>query len=203
MHVDVSEETLEEPTVEDTDATGDVDVGQRLRTVRQRKRHTLKMVADRAGISQSFLSQVERGRAATSIATLKRIAAALEISMGELFEPDMFTRPRVLKVADRPSLAFGTLGRKFLLTSRTMQHLEVFAGELLPGGSTGDAPYAHGDSEEVFLVTAGRVVLEVGESRLPLGEGDCVEYHSSQPHRVTNPHEDVAEVLWIISPPSY
>jgi len=101
MAPDVSEDILVEPTVEDADAAGDVDVGQRLRTVRQRKRHTLKTVADRAGISQSFLSQVERGRAATSIATLKRIAAALDISMGELFEPDMFTRPRVLKMPDR------------------------------------------------------------------------------------------------------
>ena len=60
------------------DRTG-VDVGERLRAIRRLRRVTLKTVADRAELSESFLSQVERGRANASVASLKRIAAALEI----------------------------------------------------------------------------------------------------------------------------
>lgn len=185
------------------DVRTEVDVGERLRDIRRLRRATLKTIADRAGVSESFLSQVERGRASASIASLRRIANALGVSVADLFEPDGPPGPRVLRKDERPSLAFGILGRKLLLTPRPLQHLEVFAGELDPGGSTGEEPYAHGDSEELFVVIAGRVQLELGGDVHELEPGDSIDYRSSTPHRVTNVGEGRAEVMWIISPPSY
>jgi mannose-6-phosphate isomerase-like protein (cupin superfamily) len=109
----------------------------------------------------------------------------------------------VLRREERPALAFGILGRKLLLTQRPLQHLEVFVGELDAGGSTGTEPYAHGDSEELFVVLAGSVQLELGGDVHELESGDSIDYRSSTPHRVTNVGEERAEVMWIISPPSY
>lgn len=185
------------------DVRTEVDVGERLRDIRRLRRATLKTIADRAGVSESFLSQVERGRASASIASLRRIANALGVSVADLFEPDGPPRPRVLRKDARPSLAFGVLGRKLLLTPQPLQHLEVFVGELDPGGSTGPEPYAHGDSEELFVVIAGTVQLELGGDLHDLEAGDSIDYRSSTPHRVTNVGEERAEVMWIISPPSY
>ena len=90
-----------------------------------------------------------------------------------------------------------------MLTPRPLQHLEVFVGELDRGGSTGTEPYAHGDSEELFVVLAGNVQLELGGDLHELEQGDSIDYRSSTPHRVTNVGEGRAEVMWIISPPSY
>ena len=185
------------------DVQTEVDVGERLRDIRRLRRATLKTIADRAGVSESFLSQVERGRASASIASLRRIATALGVSVADLFEPDGPPRPRVLRKDERPSLAFGILGRKLLLTPRPLSHLEVFVGELDPGGSTGAEPYAHGDSEELFVVIAGTVQLELGGDVHDLEAGDSIDYRSSMTHRVTNVGEERAEVMWIISPPSY
>ena len=56
-------------------------------------------------------------------------------------------KPRVLRREARPNLAFGTLGRKFMLTPRPLENLQVIVGELDVGGSTGEEPYTHGDSE--------------------------------------------------------
>ena len=47
----------------------EVAVGERLRTIRIVRRRTLREVAERAGISESFLSQVERGRSSASTRT--------------------------------------------------------------------------------------------------------------------------------------
>jgi transcriptional regulator with XRE-family HTH domain len=185
------------------EAVTEVDVGERLRDIRRSRRATLRTVADRAGVSESFLSQVERGRASASIASLRRIAGALGVTVADLFEPGGPPRPRVLRRNERPSLAFGILGRKLLLTPRPLQHLEVFMGELDPGGSTGAEPYAHGDSEELFVVLAGSVQLELGGELFDLEQGDSIDYRSSTPHRVANVGEGRAEVMWIISPPSY
>jgi transcriptional regulator with XRE-family HTH domain len=180
------------------------DVGERLRAIRQLRRRTLRAIAEQAGVSESFLSQVERGKASCSIASLTRIASALGVAVSDLFEPDGFRRPpRVLRRAARPVLAFGDLGRKYLLTPRPLEHLEVFVGELDPGGSTGDEPYTHGDSEELFLVLSGRVHLQLGEDVHELEAGDSIDYRSSIPHRATNPGDTQAEVMWVISPPSY
>ena len=185
------------------DVPAEVDVGERLRDIRRLRHATLKTIADRAGVSESFLSQVERGRASASIASLRRIANALGVSVADLFEPSGPPQPRVLRRDERPSLAFGVLGRKLLLTPRPLQHLEVFVGELEQGGSTGAEPYAHGDSEELFVVVSGTVQLELGGHMHELEPGDSIDYRSSTPHRVTNTGEERAEVMWIISPPSY
>ena len=185
------------------DVATEVDVGERLRAIRRLRRCTLRTVAERSGLSESFLSQVERGRSNASIASLRRIADALGVSVADLFEPTGPPRPRVLRRDDRPALTFGVLGRKLLLTPKPLHHLEVFVGELDPGGSTGTEPYAHGDSEELFVVLAGTVQLELGGEVHELEQGDSIDYRSSTPHRISNVGDELAEVMWIVSPPSY
>jgi len=185
------------------DVQAEVDVGERLRALRRFRRATLRTVAERSGLSESFLSQVERGRSSASIESLRRVADALGVSMADLFEPDGLPGPRVLRRDERPALSFGVLGKTLLLTPRPLHHLEVFAGELEVGGSTGAEPYAHGDSEELFVVLSGTVQLELGGELFDLEPGDSIDYRSSTPHRISNTGQDLAEVMWIISPPSY
>ena len=186
-----------------TSQTLEASLGNRLRSIRHRRRATLRAVADRAGISESFLSQLERGRAGASIATLQRIAGALGISVADLFEPDGARgRPRVLRRESRPTLAFGVRGRKFLLTPRPLENLEVFIAELEVGGATAEEAYTHGDSEELVVCLAGTIQLHLGQEVHELGAGDSIDYRSSIPHRVVNAGNGVAEVMWVISPPS-
>ena len=123
--------------------------------------------------------------------------------MADLFQPAGPTQPRVLRREERPTVAFGILGRKMLLTQRPLHHLEVFVGEIDPGGSTGAEPYAHGDSEELFVVLSGTVRLELGDGIHELETGDSIGYWSSTPHRISNAGDGVAEVMWVISPPSF
>ena len=77
------------------EVSGEVDVGKGLRAIRLARRRTLRDVAERAGLSESFLSQVERGRSSASIASLRRIADALGVSMADLFQPSGLAQPRV------------------------------------------------------------------------------------------------------------
>lgn len=181
----------------------DVDVGARVRAIRQLRRLTLKEVAERTGLSESFLSQAERGLTSASIASLQRIAEALGVAVSDLFAPDGTRRPRVSRSGERQFVAWGKLGRKALLTPKPFHHLEVVLAELDPGGSTGDEPYRHGDSEEVFVVLSGRVRLQLGGDTYELGRGDSVQYRSSTPHRVANHGSEPAEVMFVVSPPSY
>ena len=178
-------------------------VGTQIRLLRRARRQTLRDVAERAGVSESFLSQLERGRTGASIASLQGIAAALGLEVSDLFARNGESGPSVLRLDDRAYVSWGTFGRKALLTPKPFQALEVVAATFEPGGSTGAEQYAHGDSEELLLVVAGTVELTLGAETMRLRVGDSARYRSSTPHRVVNTGEGVAEVVYVISPPSY
>jgi transcriptional regulator with XRE-family HTH domain len=177
-------------------------LGERLRAIRQLRRKTLKDVATGAGVSESFLSQLERGRTNATIATLQRLSSALGIEVSDLFTSSA-ERPRVLRREAREFVAWGELGGKALLTPKPFHSLEVVVARFEAGGSTGDEPYTHGDSEELLVVLEGVVSLQLGSEVFELSTGDSIDYRSSTPHRLVNVGGDPAEVMWIISPPSY
>jgi len=179
-----------------------VALGERLRAIRQLRRKTLKEVASDAGISESFLSQLERGRTNATIATLQRLSTALGIEVSDLFTTNA-ARPRVLRRDAREFIAWGRLGRKALLTPKPFHSLEVVVARFDPGGSTGDEPYTHGESEELLIVIEGEVHVQLGADIHTVNAGDSVHYESSTPHRVANHGDEPAEVLFVISPPSY
>jgi transcriptional regulator with XRE-family HTH domain len=188
----------------DSDRSNVDGVGEVIRMVRQRRRMTLRDLGARAGLSQSFLSQAERGLTQVSVASMRRIADALEIHISDLFEDGGGREPRILHRESRPTIPFGDGATKSLLTwQKPLQNIEVLIAVLDPGGSTGHERYTHGDSEEVLLVFSGTVRLELGERSFTLGPGDSIDYRSSLPHRVANVGADPAEVLFVISPPSY
>src|SRR3954464_12317148 len=194
----------ESATSHAADANGavHVELGERLRAIRLLRRRTLKEIAGAAGISESFLSQLERGRTNATIATLQRLSTALGIDVSDLFAASA-NRPSVLRRAARDFVAWGLLGRKAFLTPKPFHSLEVVVARFEPGGSTGDEPYTHGDSEELLVVVEGRVEVQLGDDLYEAAEGDSVHYQSSTPHRVANAGDEPAEVLFVISPPSY
>lgn len=63
----------------------DLDVGGFIREQRQRANLSLRRLADRAGISNPYLSQIERGIRHPSAEILKRLSRALEISAETLY----------------------------------------------------------------------------------------------------------------------
>ena len=67
--------------------------GEKLRAVRERKGYTLKTVAERAGVSESLVSQIERNRVSPAIDTLLALATVLDINLEFLFEEYRTERP--------------------------------------------------------------------------------------------------------------
>ena len=60
-------------------------VGEALRRRRQRQGRTLREVAEAAGVSLTYLSEVERGRKEASSEVLEAVCAALHLGLPELF----------------------------------------------------------------------------------------------------------------------
>ena len=112
-------------------------LGRRLRELRRSRRRTLRSVAEAAEVSESFLSQVERGRANPSVSSLTRIAAALGLTVHELFAPSRQDGSQVVRAGETAPLEFGEGARKWLLSPRPLQDLEVVVCEYDVGAVVG------------------------------------------------------------------
>jgi transcriptional regulator with XRE-family HTH domain len=178
-------------------------IGASLRTVRRRRGLTLRQVATEAGVTESFLSQVERDIASPSIATLRRIAVALGTSIGVILD-EAGPHGQLVRAADRRVVNYpGLSARDEFLTDGTGARLQVILSVVEPGGGTGPEAYAHESDEECLIVLEGRLDLWVGSEQHRLETGDAIRYSSRIPHRNENPGPGSARVLFVITPPSF
>ena len=184
-------------------STTELQLGPRIRALRQARNVTLRELAGRAGVTESFLSQVEREVTSPSIASVQRIAHALDLSIAELFTEEA-PHGRVVRRAERRRIHYpGLLAVDEFLTSGLDGRMQVILSTIEPGGGTGDEPYAHDSDEEVVIVLAGRLELWVADEHHLLEEGDSVTYSSRLKHRNRNPGDTTATVLFCVTPPSF
>ena len=164
---------------------------------------TLRELADAAGVTESFLSQVEREVASPSIASVQRIAAALGLAIAELFVEEP-SRGRLVRRAERRRIEYPGLGAiDEFLTIGLSGRAQVIISTIAPGGGTGPEAYAHDSDEEVVVVLEGSIELWVGDEHHLLADGDSIAYSSRQPHRNRNPGPDRAVILFCSTPPSF
>jgi transcriptional regulator with XRE-family HTH domain len=195
-----------------------VKFGSKLREARKSLRLTIQKVADAAGISKSFLSQIENDQAKPSIATLKRIASFLNLQLAELFDDTSKTDAheggertsghagplaRVVRSDQRKVLRWpGSRSTSHLLTPDLKRKLEVILTEWEPGEELEYEPYQH-EGEEFGYVLSGRYEVTVGGEVYELKEGDTIYYQSHHPHRMRVLGSRRAVTLWVITPPSF
>jgi transcriptional regulator with XRE-family HTH domain len=183
--------------------TQERDLGQKIRKLREGQGLSLKAVAAAAGVSVSFVSQVERGVANPSVGSLRRLADALGSSVGALFDGPQSVG-RVVRAGERGRLIDPAhRWEDLLITPRDAKRLQVIESIIQPGQGSGAEPYTHDSDEECVIVLEGELEMGVGEETFLLNEGDSLLFESRIPHRNVNRGSSPARVLWITTPPSY
>ncbi len=185
-------------------AEGDADVGTTIHRLRVARGLSLKDLAARSSLTQSFLSQVERDLTSPSVASLRKVAQAFGVPLAALFQGPAAPSDRVVRRAERRQLVHpGKQWRDELLTPNLKGKLQVILSVIEPGGGSGEEPYAHDSDEECVVILHGQLEFWVGADRYLLEEGDSIVFESRIPHRNRNPGPQRTEVLWITTPPSY
>jgi quercetin dioxygenase-like cupin family protein len=162
---------------------------------------TVTELARLAEVSTALISQVERELSDPSLATVRKIARALDTPLFSLFsEPDpddvaVVRRAARMTVQSPSGIAYSRI-------SAGRGRLEVLEGTLPAGAASAAEPWSH-PSEECVLVTEGKLVVEVAGEEHHLDSGDSCYFDSRLPHRYLNPAETTAVFLISITPPSY
>ena len=178
-------------------------LGPLMREARKRKALTLQRVAERADLSVSYLSQIERNLLIPPVGTLKRIASALGIPTGQLIAPDAAApKPMisVLRKGERKRVEFpqSSVSYELLMPDfrRRASALWVTANA---GGASGPAQTHEG--EDMVIVLKGALSVDVAGTWHELRAGDSICFNSELPHRWRNRGSRVAQAIWISSPP--
>ena len=182
---------------------GEIRVGARLRARRLERGLTITEVAERAGLTAGFISQLERDLTSASLSSLYRICAALGLRVGDLIDDVPAGRLIRREEQARRSLALGN-AEHLLLSSRDERRFHVTESHIPPGGSAGEEPYTLPADVELVYVLSGSLELQVGDEVHELEQGDTLTYSPRDPHTWRNPSEtDEAVVLWTALPNPY
>ncbi len=178
--------------------------GDKLRLVRERKKITLKHVAEKAGVSESLVSQIERNKVSPSIDTLMTIADVLEIDLEYLFRD--FKKDKkvsIVRVDERDSITQQdvTYHQLSMMADPGQKHaIEAFLLEIAPQGEKGDMEYGHAGME-LGIILEGQGQLTYGSSIYGLKKGDSISFPSDIPHIFKNTGKGILRAIWVITPP--
>jgi transcriptional regulator with XRE-family HTH domain len=172
-------------------------VGEHIRRLRLGLGFSLRELAARTDFTASFISQVENGRVSPSIGSMEKIAAALQVTMGEFFAAAAQGESGVvIRRNERPALSSGWSAADIEALSPMApdRRLEPTLVTLGPGGRSGKHPYAH-RNEEFAYVLQGAITLTLGPEVHALGAGDAVTILPGELRLFENRSEAMAQVL--------
>ena len=176
-----------------------IDVGSRLRQLREARNISMRTLATMSGLSANALSMIERGKTSPSVSTLYRISDALGVPITEFFSPVEEKKKVVfLKADERSRLPFlrglveGLGGEQFV--GKAMP----FMLTLESGASSGPSHLAHTGHEFVFCFR-GKLEYQVEGELYMLEAGDSLLFAAQLKHRWHNPGGSATNALIIIS----
>ena len=180
-------------------------LGEEIRQLRKARQMTLGQLGAETGLSNGFISQIERGQNRPSVTALFRISRALGVSVGWFFPAgesgDRAQNARVVRRDERRGIDYDDGIRDELLTPGLGARLELLSCKFAPHTGV-DTVYAH-EGDEAGVVVRGTFELWVGEAHYLLKPGDSFAFNSSEPHRYRNPSDEETEVIWAMTPPSF
>lgn len=177
-------------------------VGARLRNLRLRCHLSMRELAEKAGVSASYISAVESERISPTIVTLRKLLLGLDCDLGLFFSNDasasdgyVFRRERMHAVED-PGRSYA-----FVLPRRPDIRYEVLDEQL----RAGEKPEFEAlPSDVAGYVLRGTLQLEIeGESLLTLRTGDAFYIPAGRASRGFCADEGPIRLISIQSPPTY
>lgn len=174
--------------------------GPRLRVLRQQRGLTLREVAERSGLTHSFISTYERGLTRISYANLERLMRACNTNLLELGSEG--SQGKLVRASERTSLNVNNAAILIENLTSGPAHLELQILTIAPGVAS-EGSYNHQGEEAIYVLSGELEVLLSEIETFSLRLGDCLHFFSSEPHRWANHGSEPAVVLWANNPPIF
>ncbi|MFK7858047.1 MAG: cupin domain-containing protein [Granulosicoccus sp.] len=191
-----------------------IDVGSRLKQIRNEHGLSQRKLASLAGVTNGLISLIEQNRTSPSIASLKLILDAFPITFTAFFDvsednPDKFVfrsdeLPEINPLRVTTGNQTGDIaGISLRQVGGVHKHqIQMLHETYEPGSDTGQELYKH-EAEEAGLVISGEIELTVGKETATLKAGDGYIFDSRKPHRFRNTGKKRCVIVSACTPPSF
>jgi 2-oxoglutarate ferredoxin oxidoreductase subunit gamma len=167
-----------------------VNVGERVREVREKRGLTLQDISQRTDIDVSLLQEIEDGSVAPPLGEIIKLAKALEMKMGYFISGQEDSPFTIVRKDDRKVVSRydSTKGKHYgyeyisLAPHKKERHMEPFLVTLVPA-DTEEERSTH-DGQEFIYVLDGTMEVRLGDEAHILRPGDTIYYDSTVPHLV-------------------
>lgn len=182
--------------------------GSKIREIRRAKDITIVELANKAQVSKSLISQIEREEVLPSLTTLSKIAGSLGVPITEFFEVDQtnFDEDNIIvRKNTRKKIVIPNSPLVYeLLIPDFKRKIELTIIHLDPKDTIKDyelTSFAH-EGEECFLVLEGELTFYYGDEVFILYEGDSASFDCSITHKVENNTDKKVTLITAITPPT-
>lgn len=184
-------------------------IGERIREIRHEKGMTSKELAEKANVTQGYISQIERDIISPSMSVLSRISAALDAPLVALLAQQEQDTVNVIKKNKRTKIKFADVNLEYdFLTpygrdKSPAAQMEVVEYRLAPKSWGSNDVMLHPECAECSFVLEGTLEYHVGNEIYTIHAGDCLYLPPAIPHQLYNPGDVGVRVLGVITPPCF
>jgi transcriptional regulator with XRE-family HTH domain len=182
--------------------------GSKIREIRRAKDITIVELANKAQVSKSLISQIEREEVLPSLTTLSKIANSLGVPITEFFEMDQTNLNEdniIVRKNTRKKIVIPNSPLIYeLLVPDFKRKIEFTLINLEPKNAIKDyelTSFAH-EGEECLLVLEGKLTFYYGDKVFILNEGDSASFDCSITHKVENNTDKKVSFVTAITPPT-
>ncbi|MBE6006125.1 MAG: cupin domain-containing protein [Lachnospiraceae bacterium] len=175
-------------------------IGERIRNLRNRNGLTQQELADRTELTKGFISQLERGQVSASVVTLFDLIECLGSTPAEFFRQEnekvVFSENEYFEKIDEAGNSI-----QWIVPSAQKNQMEPLLVVLQPHSELEeDKPHT---GEEFGFVISGRLNVHLGDKVYHVKAGESFYYAAARSHRLENPGNRPARLIWISSPPEF
>jgi transcriptional regulator with XRE-family HTH domain len=184
-------------------AAEDIDIGARLRSMREARSYTQRDLAKRTGISNGTISMIEQNKVSPSIAVIQKLLHGLSMSFVEFFDDSQDVSEQIFFThAELTELVSGDITLKQVGRNLRNRALQLMYDTYKPGADSGEAMLTH-DGEEGGFIVRGYLEVTVGGETRVLGPGDAYRFDSRLPHRYRNIGTEDCIIISAATPPTF
>ena len=154
----------------------------RLKLLRKKLGVTLEALAEKSGMTKSYLSKVERGLNTPSIAAALKLAKALNVKVEELFAEDAVSLDSysLVRSDQRQSLAASDQPGYAVLAHQVSER-SLLPFIIYPAREFSDKTFKEHLGEEFLFVHEGQVEVDFMNERVLLNRGDALHFNAQKP----------------------
>jgi transcriptional regulator with XRE-family HTH domain len=173
---------------------------EQLKSRRQQQQLSLQTLSERADVSKSMISKIERGEVQPSLDVAARLAEALGTNLSEMLRVDQ--RARVVMIPQEEQAVSrdpdGHHERRIVSPVFEKSSVEWLRITLHPGTSSGRFPGHREGAEEYLLLLEGELRAVIGGECYRLRTGDSLYFEAHHTHEFVNVGPNLAEYLIIV-----